>query len=337
MTTNMGASALFGSYARTNGQKVTWFSTWHQVLDEALTALPEMQDCPHELYKALAINPGPTKKRIALVTREGKPVSVVALRKRANHWQPVTMGTTPGAVIPTADDEPWDALAALRTPIWALVRASPGEDAPITSSYATPEARAHLANDFEAYWREQHLHRVIRQARNAYRNSEIRVDGDGDAEWIVSMWAQFWHDPRRQLTVGWRDRILAAQYFRSSGRYRSICLLDGDERVAGNLFFVRGRELMGETTYRERTARSSPGVRLHDAAFYWARDEGYEYMNFGGSGFSYKTQWAPQDGAVYNVSVEPPVHRMLRRAREAQRRTAGALRQPATWARTRLR
>ena len=55
-----------------NGLKVSWFDKWHSALDEALQNLPELDVCSHELYRLLIENPAPARKKVALVSENGR-------------------------------------------------------------------------------------------------------------------------------------------------------------------------------------------------------------------------------------------------------------------------
>ena len=64
----MGPIALADRISGRHGLRVRWFDTWCSTLDDALQALPEMESCPHELFRLLMLNPSPTRKRAALIT-----------------------------------------------------------------------------------------------------------------------------------------------------------------------------------------------------------------------------------------------------------------------------
>ena len=80
--------------------QVQWFDTWHGVLDEALQEPLDFGGYPPELWRLLALNPGRTPKKMALVTDRGTPVAVAVLRRRGHHWEPATRFSVPGWYFP---------------------------------------------------------------------------------------------------------------------------------------------------------------------------------------------------------------------------------------------
>ena len=94
---------------------VRWFRSWHPVLDGALSCLPEMPRCPHELFRLVARNPTPLVKTMALVTDGREPVAVAALRARRGHWESITEdGISPRNVMPVRPGSLFRVLRALR-------------------------------------------------------------------------------------------------------------------------------------------------------------------------------------------------------------------------------
>ena len=81
--------------------RVTWFDDWHDDLDDALNELPELRDCPRQLFRMLHENPTGERKRTALITEHGTPVALLSLRDRGQSWVPVTHFLLPGVVFPT--------------------------------------------------------------------------------------------------------------------------------------------------------------------------------------------------------------------------------------------
>jgi ribosomal protein S18 acetylase RimI-like enzyme len=97
--------------------RVVWFDDWDAVLDNALRELPEMPNCPHDLYRMTMQEPSFTRKRIALVLRDRTPLAVVGLRENGDHWIPVMQGTIPGAIAPARDGFLLRALRALKADV----------------------------------------------------------------------------------------------------------------------------------------------------------------------------------------------------------------------------
>jgi ribosomal protein S18 acetylase RimI-like enzyme len=85
------------------GLHVNWFDDWCTVLDNALRELPEMENCPHELFRLTMQSPSSTRKRTALVTEGDGAVAVVGLRQEGKHWVPAMQGIVPGAIAPARD------------------------------------------------------------------------------------------------------------------------------------------------------------------------------------------------------------------------------------------
>jgi len=96
------------------GLHVIWYDTWATVLDNALYELPEMENCPHDLFRLIMQNPSSARKRAALVIEGNAPVAVVGLRQEGKHWVPAMQGIVPGAIGPARDGFLSRSLRALR-------------------------------------------------------------------------------------------------------------------------------------------------------------------------------------------------------------------------------
>jgi len=96
------------------GLHVAWYDGWCTVLDNALRELPEMENCPHELFRLTMQSPSSTRKRTALVTEGDGAVAVVGLRQEGKHWVPLMQGIVPGAIAPARDGFLSRSLRALR-------------------------------------------------------------------------------------------------------------------------------------------------------------------------------------------------------------------------------
>ena len=99
------------------GLHVAWFDGWCTVLDNALRELPEMENCPHELFRSTMQSPSSTRKRTALVTEGDGAVAVVGLRQEGKHWVPAMQGIVPGAIAPAREGYLFRALRALRVDV----------------------------------------------------------------------------------------------------------------------------------------------------------------------------------------------------------------------------
>ena len=99
------------------GLHVAWFDGWSTVLDNALRELPEMENCPHELFRSTMQSPSSTRKRTALVTEGDGAVAVVGLRQEGKHWVPAMQGIVPGAIAPAREGYLLRALRSLRVDV----------------------------------------------------------------------------------------------------------------------------------------------------------------------------------------------------------------------------
>ncbi len=99
------------------GLHVEWFDHWYDVLDNALRELPEMENCPHDLFRLTMQSPSSTRKRTALVVDGARPVAVVGLRQEGKYWVPVMQDVIPGAIAPARDGYLSRSLRALRVDV----------------------------------------------------------------------------------------------------------------------------------------------------------------------------------------------------------------------------
>jgi ribosomal protein S18 acetylase RimI-like enzyme len=95
------------------GLHVAWFDSWDHVLDNALRELPEMESCPHELFRLTMQSPSSMWKRTALVTEGDRAVAVVGLRQEGKHWVPAMQDIVPGAIAPAREGSLSRSLRAL--------------------------------------------------------------------------------------------------------------------------------------------------------------------------------------------------------------------------------
>jgi ribosomal protein S18 acetylase RimI-like enzyme len=99
------------------GLHVKWFDSWDTMLDNALRELPEMENCPHDLFRLTMQSPSSARKRIALVVDGARAMAVVGLRQEGKHWVPVMQGIVPGAIAPARDGFLSRSLRALRVSV----------------------------------------------------------------------------------------------------------------------------------------------------------------------------------------------------------------------------
>lgn len=286
---------------------VRWFDSWDPSLDEVLGTLPELETCPHELYRMLLVSPARTRKRIALVSADGQPVALAGLLRRKWFWQPVADGVNSiRQAMPAREGYLFAALAALGVDVWTGgYEIRPPLDAPTRRCFPLPTYRISCRGDYEGYWREAGSLKTVRQARARTRGFTLEVDAPGAAAWVIRSWDQKWMNHPAMETIAADDQILAAQYYQRNGRLHSLRLLLDGAPVAGHNFYVHGRSLVYTCTYRDmRYESKSVGTRLLDLSFQWAAESDFDMIDLG-SGHSYKQRWAPEDGARWYANVCP--------------------------------
>jgi hypothetical protein len=296
--------------------RVTWYENWGPELDEALTVLPEMRDCSHDLYRSLARNRIASPKRYALVAEEETPVAAIALRQYQRHWEPVTMWLLPGVFFPAAPGYLGPALAALNVPVdafWWRMSTPPPDHPAIRDLRAIPVYGMSLSEDFEKFWKHSGLWRNVRHNRNLCRDFTFSVDSKGAAEWVVRKWAEKWSSENPHILDHLEDRVLVANYLAERGRYHTVLCQDKGETVAGASVIVHGRDLVASVNYRN-TDYDRYGVmsRVNDYVFNWGAEAGFNAFEIGG-GPEYKQKWAPRLGERHYFSICPRPQYFLRR------------------------
>jgi len=318
----------FGSFItrtaihRFDGQAkhVQWFNRWHPIIDDALQELPEMDTCPHELFRLLMESRASVPKRIALVTDAGRPVAVVGLRRRQHHWEPIPQGVVPHALAVARDEHLFPALASLkvnlRIPYWQQDQPPPRCARDVIE---IPVHKMDCTVSMEPYWRTTGHLKTIKSARNRTRGFTLEVDAPGAAEWTIKQWADRWGVNRLQTTSTTPDLLVAARFDQSRGRYHSFRLMDGDNPVAGCTFVVYKRELsLVRTIYRLEYNLASPGHRLLELVHDWARIAGYSQIDIGG-GQHYKAKTAPESGILSGFNICPLHIAIARQSRSVAR------------------
>ena len=297
--------------------RVAQFHAWNAELDEALLALPEMDNASHELYRLVARNSSGTQKHFSLVTHDGAPVAVVGLRQRQRHWEQLGCGILPGTTIPATAGYEIPAMAASGLDIWMkLIDEEPAASG-LRSLFSIPVRRMNCSDDAEHYWHESGLWGMVKSARRRTKKYSVEVDAPGAAAWTINQWAQKW---RTQETEIGRDLVVAAEYYQTHGRYHTFRLVLDGTPVAGNTFFVANGRLIYQTTFFDDTyKRDAVGTRLLDFVFQWAADAGYRQIDLGG-GHEYKTMWAPENGRIWSYNVCPKYVYLRRQAVQFARR-----------------
>jgi hypothetical protein len=325
---------LSATAARRHGFRCHWFKRWSPTLDDALQALPPLEDCPPEVFRELATNPTEAPKRLGLVVKADQPVAVLSLRKRKDFWEPVTSMAIPAVNLPAAPGALGDALRAcgLRVSIEELY----GDPALLrpTVSHTWDVYVVRLQEDYEQHWRRSKLNRSVAHARNRTAHLSVEVDDFADVDWTIDRWAEIWrHNPEELWTTA-SDMKVAARWLMESGRVTTVSLRDNGERLAGIYLIARGSLIHGMVDARAVQLRTDhTGTRICDVAMEIARDKGFEKFDIGGL-VDYKKRWAPAEGTRSTVFFEPPWLRASRsakvRASRAWDRLSAELRSPKT-------
>lgn len=294
-----------------NSFAITWFDHWHPKLDEALEQLPELDACPHELFRLLVQNPVSARKRTALITERGVPVAVVGLRQRGAHsWDLVTQWIVPGGLYPAKPGYQVSALTALQVDVWVgwwRMERPPPPSPLIRYSESKPTYRMRCAEDHEAYWRQTSHFKTVRQNRNRCSKFALAVNPPGGAEWVINRWGAKWQTNPLYPDPSLSDRIVAAKYLEKHGRYFSLLLLDQENPIGGATLSVHQKDLVAGVLYRDPEYESyGVGGRLIDLSFAFASESSFETLDIGGLE-GYKKYWAPEAGARwwFNLCPEP--------------------------------
>lgn len=292
-----------------NGLGVTWFDNWHPALDEALSGLPEMEVCPHELFRQLVETNGAAQKRAALVTAAGVPVAVVGLRQigRYRH-ELVTWVIVPDSIFPAQQHYLMPALEALGVEVivgWRRMDTPPPLSQLMRDCETLPVYQMQCSADFEEYWRSSssgHWN-TIKKCRKRCQAFTFTVNQPSAAEWTIRNWGKTWNmDP-----VLIDDSCLVAHFLEKQGRHYTFLLLDQDKPVAGHTFVPHRNDFVWQITYRDPAYDSyGIGTYLMDRTFFWAAEAGYEMIDLGGR-HEYKMRWAPPDGelSIFTICSEP--------------------------------
>jgi len=311
---------------RPRGVGVSWYDDWCGDLDAALRALPEVEACPHELFRILARPRGGVRKRIALVHENGAPLAVIALRRRFDLWESVCDGVVPHAFAAMRPAR-WDTAAALG----CLVHVNEWAGAPPATAGSReikPRYRVATNTDFDALWKQQHNAESVARARNRCDKDggfAFEIDGDNAAEWVIENWRDRWADDRFGEAQTAEDAIEAARYLRTQGRYHAFRLLHHDQPVAGITMLAADGVLHFMNSYRnDAYDRFGVGTRLFELFFRWAASSPYRMVDMGAG--DYKERWAPQDGEVTSFLLGPIHLRVAFQAIERGRSVASRLR-----------
>ena len=301
---------------------VRWFDAWDDELDRALEALPEMESCPHDLYRLLATTTSRAPKRFALVTESGRSVSVVALRGRHRHWQLVCDGVVPYAAAPAADGKLWAALGSLG--VYLRVVEWPGS-LPRARNVRFPEVMPNYAIstriDFDEHWAKKGNRDWMRKMRNRTTKLgaiEFEIDAPGAARWTIERWDEKFAGDELGETLTTEDALAATEHLMQAGRMRSFRLLIDGRPAAGMNMFIHGSTMATTHSYSDPTfAQAGVGVHLHELMFRWAATSPYDRVDMGCG--AYKGKWADEAGIRTSFAIAPAHLAFARTARERLR------------------
>ena len=295
-----------GRRART---RVRWFSSWCDELDTALGCLPEMETCPHALFRALMLNPTASRKIAAIVSEDDRPIALFGLRRRNRHWEPVAELSVPNALAPALPGRLFDALAALRTYVRIPDWGHPiPHSAHVRELEFFPTYRVSTDTDFDALWRELRNTDRVRKARNRcgrLGEIEFEIDHPDAAAWTIGNWGGKWSRPYSDISAAAADMQVAAAYLTPRGEYHAFRLLHRGIPVAGTNWFAHGDTLTAHCSHRDPAYDGrGVGVRLDELFFRWSATSPYRVIDLGGE-FDYKAKWAREGGVHANFSVMP--------------------------------
>ncbi|HEY6202668.1 MAG TPA: hypothetical protein VI056_06460 [Candidatus Limnocylindria bacterium] len=305
------------------GLAVEWFEPWDLSLESALRSLPESLTSPHELLGLLMRNVTTGRKRTALVTRGGRPVAVLGLRRWMRFWEPVWWRGPINERFTSAahEAELLPALAATGLNIWMVTRSAP-EMGRVRSATQFPVYKIPCA-DSERVWRETGHWKRIREARNRTRGFMFEIDPPGAAEWTIRNWARKWHAYEAES-----DLLLAAEYFAQRDLCHVAVLREGGVKAASCMFLVVGDELLAQVNFHSEDYRwHAAQTRLYDLVVAWAYGSGVRSIDMGVSyGKSYKQRWAVRDGTAWMFNVAPAHLHFMRSAVKAGASALGSVR-----------
>ena len=302
------ARFLASRAAASQGLRATSYDDWHPDLDEALRTLPQVDICPHELFRSLMKNPSPVPKRTILVREGTEPVALAGLRRRGNHWEPVTQWIVPGMLFPVKDGYIGRTLSALGLDVhvgWWRWDTPPPSLRWIRNLRSAPTFGMRCTDDFEKFWRSTGHFKRISNTRNKCRDFEFLVDSPGVAEWTIRHWEARWRPLGAMEMPDLADRLLVAKYFQGLGLYHSLSLHQNGEIVAAATLLDHHSTAVAQVNYRHPDFdRYAVMTRLIDLSFTWARDSGFKMIDIGGSQ-DYKHHWAPPQDEKWEFRVCP--------------------------------
>lgn len=305
------AACLLPSYSSRN-LKIRWSSEWNGEFDEALNVLPELDECPHDLYRQLLAS-GSVPKLHALVTENGEPTTIVSLRRCLRHWETVTYQCIPKVVLPAVSPA---ALGRALNALGLEVRVPAGIGPEIAElnarqSWSYEWYQVRLQEDYEEHWRKKKRMYTIRRARARCAEMDIRIDGEGDLEWVVQQWREQWKDDPGQEVVATEDRLrLWSALMRAPSQAKlnihTIVMHNGTQRVAGLVLTSMGDETMLQCGGRDPNFDDSyTAAAMHLAVIDWSANNGFKTLDM--SGGAWKRHWGVVGGVRHGAYFRSPL------------------------------
>jgi GNAT superfamily N-acetyltransferase len=307
--------------------RVETFQDWCPRLDEALSDLPEMEGCSHELYRRLVQIRMP--KHIALVRDGGTPVAIVGLRRTDGwrRWQPITNLIVPAAVCPSRPDYLVPSIAAVDKYVnvrWWYERSPVPQGSSVHAIKTRDIYCAQFPFDSRAYWRQSGHLNTVNQKRKKCAKFSVSVNPPGGREWTIRSWKKFWGPNEDGSDL--ECRLAAAEHLEREGRHYTLVMFDGEKPVAGHTLVSHNKNLIWQVTYRDQDYdRVGVGTALMAEVFEFAERVGAESLDLGGE-HDYKAKWAPLSRTRAELTICPnPKYAALQLPEFAQR-AAGYLR-----------
>ncbi len=283
-----------------HGLRMIKSAQWNETFDKALDELPAPTTCTRDQYRQL-VQPTDYRKLHALVLEGDKPRAMISIRERAGLWEPVAYQALPGMISPATDPEVLGlAINALGLHVQAVGIGPEAEEMNARHVWRYEASEIMLQEDFDSFCKKNSSRqfRAIKRARKKCADMEVRIDGDGDLDWIVDQWTQMWLDDPANEEVAAPDRI---RFWKSLERnpsdpdkltIHSIALIHEGKIVAGIAHTRLGGTLIFQCTARDPEFDTfGVGVRVMDASIQWAAEAGHDVLDLGGGG-SYKQNWA---------------------------------------------
>lgn len=289
------------------GAAVSWHNRWDAEVSAFYADLGGEGWLPEPLMATLLADQSIHTKRVALLSRRGRPWALVPLRWTSKYWEPLLRAVAepfPDMLVRGSNREVFAALN-----VGVFVRYGLDDPAGFRNRRWTTSLTAYeldLDESPELYWRHKDRWKSVTQSRKRTAAFEL-VTGDPAAErWTVEQWRDRWGTGNPMEAVSrWHDRLAFDDWGRTSGVVKSWALRDGSRWVAGCIGLVRGDTMYLQTVARDREYDwHAVGTRTFSEAVLGAWDAGLRRVSLG-AGLEYKRWWAKPKGARYSYLVAP--------------------------------